>query len=178
MVYGLAGVDVGTFSGRGAQPSDHCHDQATRKIHVRQIVKRIPIHAVVFTIAPSKNVKFSHYVLQQFFLQSLQLTRPTSLNCWNWSVTSDTDNGIKNLFEGQMLAYGRPLLPYEKDKSHEIWEYQFIWPLNLLGSNSEIKRLRTHVYMNLFSCFWSSSPKSVRTFQIHPVYFVNTSQTC
>jgi hypothetical protein len=29
-------------------------------------------------------------------------TRPMPLNCWNWTVTSDTDSSIKNMFEGQM----------------------------------------------------------------------------
>jgi hypothetical protein len=38
--------------------------------------------------------------------------------------------------------------------------------------NSQIKCFRRHVDTDIFSCFgmWNSCPKSVRNFQLHPVY--------
>jgi hypothetical protein len=39
---GLDGTGVGTFPGRGAQPSNHCHLDD----HARQFVKRIPVDTV------------------------------------------------------------------------------------------------------------------------------------
>jgi hypothetical protein len=44
-----------------------------------------------------------------------------------------------------------------------------------LSAVAQIKCLRTHVDMDILSCFgmWSSCPKSVSTFQLHSVYSVD-----
>lgn len=63
---------------------------ATHKLHVRQFVKHIPIHTVVFTMTQYTEVRISHCALYHF-LYSLSLCtsstiRPTPLH-WTATVT-------------------------------------------------------------------------------------------
>jgi hypothetical protein len=69
-------------------------------------LKRMTIHIVVFMMTQyKKSWNFALrtvVVLVKIATTRKQHTRPTPFNWWNWNATSDTDNGINNVFEGQM----------------------------------------------------------------------------
>jgi hypothetical protein len=99
MFYGLDGIGVGTSPDRRSAPRPLTRSQT---MLVCQFVKRIPNRDTV-TVQENPNFALrSVAVLVQFVTIQKQYKRPTPLNCWNWTVTSDTDNDAKNMAAGHM----------------------------------------------------------------------------
>jgi hypothetical protein len=87
----------------------------------------------------------------------------------------------------------RLILPYKSVTSQWSWEYQMICSLNFPACNSERKRLRTHVYIDLFSCsgMWSCPHISDLSFvwkywnilltlsiHVNDIHYVSRSNIC